>query len=67
MKLIVIGNKRRDNKYKAKIIYPGAENMFGGHYPPRVFTKFLTAEGLHVHANLADTIENFPRELMGKL
>ena len=63
MKLQVIGNRRKDGKYKAKIIYPGAPNMFGGRDYPRVFTKLLTAEGLIKHAYDAESTENFPSEL----
>ena len=46
MKLILIGGTRRDGKQKVKLVFPGGPNMFGGHYPPKVFTKLLTPEQL---------------------
>ena len=68
MKLIVKNAQvRKDGKYSCVLIYEGGPNMFGGHYPSKRFNKLLTPEGLHRHAAVADSIENFPRELMGKL
>jgi len=56
MKLILIGSQRRDGKQKVKIIYPGAPNMFGGHYPPTVFTKLFDPEKVQEYINKADEV-----------
>jgi len=42
--LIVIGNKRKDGKYKVKYTYDGGPNAFGGFYPGRSYTKIKTVE-----------------------
>jgi len=42
MKLSVIGSKRKDGKYKIRLAYAGAPNMFGGFYAGTVFKVLKT-------------------------
>jgi len=42
MKLSVIGSKRKDGKYKIRMAYAGAPNMFGGFYPDTIFQVLKT-------------------------
>ena len=46
MKLIIIGNVRRDGKQKVRIFFPGGPNMFGGNYPGKDFNKLVGPEKL---------------------
>lgn len=46
MKLEILGNIRRDRKYKVRLTFPGAPNAFGGHYPASHYTKLYTTEQL---------------------
>ena len=61
MKRIVIKSKaRKDGKHKVTYIYQGAENMFGGRYPPNIFNKLHTATEIREDiANMyeGDTVE----------
>lgn len=39
---ITIGQPRRDGKYPVTLFFPGAPNMFGGHYPGKTYRKLYT-------------------------
>jgi len=41
---IGIANPRRDGKYPVTLVFPGAPNMFGGHYPSKTYRKLYTFE-----------------------
>ena len=42
MKMTILGNIRKDGKYKVRLFYPGALNMFGGREHGKSFISILT-------------------------
>lgn len=44
--VVTIGKRRKDGKYPVTWNYPGAPNMFGGHYPDRVYRKLHSETAL---------------------
>ncbi len=46
MYVTVLSGLRKDGKYKVRLYFLGATNMFGGRYPGRSFTKLYTPEKL---------------------
>jgi len=46
MKARIIGNRRRDGKYKVAFSFEGGPNAFGGVDPGRTVNKILTPEAL---------------------
>jgi len=54
MRLIIVGNVRRDGKQKVKRVYGGGPNMFGGDNPPKIFTQLLNPEQLKDALKLAN-------------
>ena len=69
MKRIVIKSKvRKDGKHKVTYIYQGAENMFGGRYPPNIYNKLHTATEIREVIDSmyeGDTVEG--EELLGPM
>ncbi len=59
----VISNKRKDGKYKVRIVYPGSANAFGGFYPNKVFTKLFTAQQIADHIKPWIDAYNLPSEV----
>ena len=56
MKILVIGNKRKDGKYKIRLSYAGAPNMFGGFYADTVFQVLKTPR------QIADMLNKYSAE-----
>jgi len=65
MQISIIGNKRKDGKYKVRTVYKGAPNMFGGFYASNVYTslmsvgdvtEILSSPSLESSTNTADFI-----------
>ena len=47
MKIMIVGNKRKDGKYKVKYYYEGAPNMFGGRDHGKCFTVLEKPSAIH--------------------
>lgn len=41
---MTIAQPRRDGKYPVTLVFPGPPNMFGGHYPAKIYRKLYTLE-----------------------
>ena len=44
MNITILGNIRKDGKYKVRTVYQGAPNMFGGRDPATAYTSIFTPE-----------------------
>jgi len=67
MRLTVLSKFRKDGKYKVKIFFDGAANMFGGRDMGRSYTKLRTPNEVIQLAKLADELFNIPPEIQQHL
>jgi len=47
MLVTIVGQKRKDGKYKVQTAFKGEANMFGGFYPTKFYNTLKTPSEVH--------------------